>query len=1063
MNNSQSVYLSSLEPMISGFSPFTVKIYPNGISSTSKIYKITYDFGDGNVFDDLLTPDSNPVLKTTTHTYYLTGNLKQEYSVKTYVYYFAGSYDLYEFSLNLNTPTLEGINTLAQTLCSNYFDEVHLVGSRMVGPDNDVLYIFESINPKYIIPVCVNWKSRPIEKILTIPKEHYRPFKLLAPFENELITSINTGTNIISVGYDDVPVNPDNGSPDVQVYGANPIAATFLGTVNGDWFNLLNWKTIDNSGVKNLPNEYITVHIYAPVNIDSGNIAEADVAHFYENSLLSYVSLMVSSSAVFHSNSYNFGNIIGDAYFMDNSYNFGIEPTLLLLKGEGADGSTDILDSSTNNRILSSTGNVYITSIPVTPNVEVSDGLTFKIDASTYAYDNTIVDSVSGAIGTLIGSPEYISQSPANFNFNGNSQYISFAPYNSAVNVTNNFTLEAWINIKDNYNYRNIISLSKTGWSNRQYSLSLNYGRFNFTNGYYSTYFSNCTLNKWTHIVMTFENGICKFYQDGVLTDTTNFGPTNLTTIPDAYLTIGFYPFGYYEYFYGNISICKIYNKVLSSYEVIQNYNLDSERFGNINFKTGFINFNINSSIFPISGGNDFEFKKGDFTIEGWINQTQQNGYTAQSIYDTRNSNYNIGFPFLYINGYYNNIVYNNGYYDMIYGDTLKINTWNHIAVSKKNNTIKLFINGVQSGGDAYDNVDYKSSFNKPILGNSFNKNQPFIGYMKDLKVTKGFSKYETNFTPSSSLNVDPYLTGTVSNSAFFNNESTNYGTLINATFSGNSQNVGIVENAAVYYPVTYPLGGSYTNINYYGYIFGCNDPDADNYNPSANTSDGSCTYSSIDLNNGVLAYWKFDESSGTRVDSTSNGNDLYENGSINSITGKINDSALFSTNWYNYLYNNDFSIPASSDFTICGWVYLNEGGFQEIISQWYYGYVGNFIITYGESDSDEFWFRVRTNNGQSSPIKIQASLNAWNFVAMRWKDGIELQASINNQQWYSMKNNGNLQPKNWTKFMIGAGEIYGYYPVNGAIDEVGIWGRKLNAGEISSLYNSGVGKTYPF
>jgi hypothetical protein len=83
-------------------------------------------------------------------------------------------------------------------------------------------------------------------------------------------------------------------------------------------------------------------------------------------------------------NSYNFANIIGDAYFIDNSYNQGFEPTLLNLIPQGTDGSSNILDSSNYGRYLTNSGNPYITSYPVTPNSLVYSGLKFHLDAEGY-------------------------------------------------------------------------------------------------------------------------------------------------------------------------------------------------------------------------------------------------------------------------------------------------------------------------------------------------------------------------------------------------------------------------------------------------------------------------------------------------------------------------------------------------------------------------------------------------------------------------------------------------------------------------------------------------------
>lgn len=217
MNNSQTVNLSSFSPRITGISPFTLSIFPSGISTQSKVYKITYDFGDGTIVDDILSYDNDPLNNIKTNVYYLTANLNKSFDVKTYVYQLGTSLSYnYNFSLDLIVPSLEAIDSISQTLCSNYFEEVHLVGSRMFGPNNDILYIFESTNPNYIIPVAVNWKAKPIENIVAALKDHYRPYRLLEPFEKDSVTSYETGTNIVMVGADTAAVNPDEGSPDME-------------------------------------------------------------------------------------------------------------------------------------------------------------------------------------------------------------------------------------------------------------------------------------------------------------------------------------------------------------------------------------------------------------------------------------------------------------------------------------------------------------------------------------------------------------------------------------------------------------------------------------------------------------------------------------------------------------------------------------------------------------------------------------------------------------------------------------------------------------------------------
>ena len=1070
MDHSKTVYLNTAYQAITGLSPFTLTINPSSISIPNKVYKIGYDFGDGTLIDNIINPDNDQdFLKTTqTHVYYLTGDTQKTFNINVHAYQFNTSlYNDYTISLNLKTPPLEKKTTNLSALSSfAYFDELHLVGSRMFGTENEVLYMFESINPNYILPVLVNWKARPIENIVRTIDNSYAPYKLLAPFENEFTTSIDTGTNIVTYPDVNAAPNPDYGSPNMALYEGDGIAVTFLGTIDGNWFNLANWETDGGNNPLFLPDEYVSVKIYAPLNLSAVNVGKAKTIEFYQNSLLSQLTVMAAQSAIFRSNSYNLGTIDGNAYFLDNSYNQGFEPTLLLLKGEGADGSQTFTDSSTYNRILTYTGNPYITSAPVTPNTIVTNGLAFEVDAQGYTGDgSTWVDNVSGVVGTAQNSPTYVADSPSYFDFSGASQCFNFTRYNSAVNLNNNFTLETWVNVRGNNEWGGIISLATGGYENfgrgqgEQYSLNTTggqYFRFDVNTGSYLNGISY-TLNNWTHIIATFENGVVKTYKNGFLADTQTIAST-ANTIIDAYLALGVNQYGGYEYLNGKIATARIYNKVLSSYEAYQNFNATKERFGIVNPLGSFMYFDGSSYINPVSGGNDFAFGKGDFTIEAWIYpfRTDQ----VHIIYDTRTS-YAPVFPVLYIR--YGILAYYDGNNDRIYGtDAVPLKQWSHVALSRSGKSTRIFLNGKQTGGTFTDNNIYQCPPNRPMIGRAFDGG-PYYGFIEDARVTKGIAKYTGNYTvPTSSLSLDPYITGDVTGTAFFRDNSINYGTLTNAAFSGNCQNLGTVVNANVYYPTPYPFGGNVTGtLTYYGYILGCDDPDASNYDSNANTNNGSCTYSVVPLS-GLYAYWTLDEVSGVRYDVSGNGFDLTENGTIGSSTGIISNAASFVGSWYNYLTNSSFEITAGSDFTVCGWINLNSAGFQEIIGEWYGGYAGNFVITYGENSNDSLGFRVITSNGDRY-VYVETPINEWVFFAMRWKNGVKLEAKINNSAWHVLADNGTLNGKDWTTFMIGAGESYGYYATNALVDEVGVWNRRLNEGEISYLYNSGAGRTYPF
>ena len=214
MKTSETVYLNSLSAVVNGFAPFTLTILPSSVPLSNKVYKIEYNFGDGTIESQLLKPDSaqeDPCLVSKTHTYILTSSFVRNFEVTVDFYQFnKPSYDRFNFILSLSAPSLEGLNPDNLSQLSYYFKEVHLIGSRMFGPENEILYMFEGIDPDYFLPVLINWKAKPIQPIIkSIKDDYYRPYRLLSPFENERVNSINTGTEIIEVPAGDGGPNED--------------------------------------------------------------------------------------------------------------------------------------------------------------------------------------------------------------------------------------------------------------------------------------------------------------------------------------------------------------------------------------------------------------------------------------------------------------------------------------------------------------------------------------------------------------------------------------------------------------------------------------------------------------------------------------------------------------------------------------------------------------------------------------------------------------------------------------------------------------------------------------
>jgi len=175
MAYSASVLLSSSNFIsVSGYAPFALTIDPLNVSLKNKVYSINYNFGDGTIINQNLSLDLNgdPLYVPQTHNYYISNTLNTTLSAVVSFYQIGVTNpSVYTIALNLYAPAMESsvYNQTTAVSLSGYFQEMHLIGSRMFGPNNNILYMFESINPNYIIPVIVNWKTNQIIDNLSLP------------------------------------------------------------------------------------------------------------------------------------------------------------------------------------------------------------------------------------------------------------------------------------------------------------------------------------------------------------------------------------------------------------------------------------------------------------------------------------------------------------------------------------------------------------------------------------------------------------------------------------------------------------------------------------------------------------------------------------------------------------------------------------------------------------------------------------------------------------------------------------------------------------------------------
>jgi hypothetical protein len=217
-------------------------------------------------------------------------------------------------------------------------------------------------------------------------------------------------------------------------------------------------------------------------------------------------------------------------------------------------------------------------------------------------------------------------------------------------------------------------------------------------------------------------------------------------------------------------------------------------------------------------------------------------------------------------------------------------------------------------------------------------------------------------------------------------------------------------------------------------------------------------------LLNDLEAYWKLDETASTRFDSTANSNDLTDNNTVGSTTGKIGNAASFvetNNEFLSIASNTDLQLNSGS-WTISFWLKTPTiAGTQTFLSKW--SNAKREYIIYSASGR----VTVAIGNGSAAAASFQTngpnhSDDIWNFVVV-WYDAVASKSYIQLDNGSIAEHTVTITPgNNNNEFRIG-GDVDNGGRFDGELDEVGLWSRVLTAAERIALWNSGGGLTYPF
>lgn len=150
----------------------------------------------------------------------------------------------------------------------------------------------------------------------------------------------------------------------------------------------------------------------------------------------------------------------------------------------------------------------------------------------------------------------------------------------------------------------------------------------------------------------------------------------------------------------------------------------------------------FNGGYIASASSSDWAFGTGDFTVELWLYP----GTVPTGAYFSPIGNWAASVGWCFFMRTDSKIQFSNGSTFVLSSSTISSSNWYHIAYSRQGTTGRLFIEGAKVG-EITDNVNLTST-NAVCIGRNGAASDLWLGYIDEVRVTKGVARYTANFTP---------------------------------------------------------------------------------------------------------------------------------------------------------------------------------------------------------------------------------------------------------------------------------------------------------------------------
>jgi hypothetical protein len=211
-----------------------------------------------------------------------------------------------------------------------------------------------------------------------------------------------------------------------------------------------------------------------------------------------------------------------------------------------------------------------------------------------------------------------------------------------------------------------------------------------------------------------------------------------------------------------------------------------------------------------------------------------------------------------------------------------------------------------------------------------------------------------------------------------------------------------------------------------------------------------------LNLKTGLVAYYNFNEASGQRNDSHSNGYHLTDNNTVGSNTGVGGTGTAADFVAANSEWLSGPAVPLSAPFEICGWAYNNaDPNSERMFFEWAPGNPSPLSATLSTAGRVGSRFVDADSNAQALGGAAATDMTAatWYFVRL-WHTGSAMFVSLNNGTSITLADDFHALTTETITF--GRRDVATDTFYDGRLQAWGVWSRNLTAAERDFLHNGG-------